>query len=166
VNGLQIYGNTGSAIRRVGSVVTGRYDGINQVMGTLSGPVIRDTETTGAAVGRYQYTNLGVQRIGGLKRRRIAKTASFTVPADGSESGVHYHAQSTTAVTITLPAAATDEVAFSIAGSGAGGSFTLRAESGATINGGASKTLTANEFYEVVCSRNNGGAAAQWVTRA
>ncbi len=97
--------------------------------------------------------------------RRKGKTASFTVPASGADDGVAYHVQSAGATTITLPDAAAEGLSFTIAGSG-GGAPTLSASGSATINGGATKALTANQLYTVVCTRNSGGSAAQWMTRA
>lgn len=95
-------------------------------------------------------------------KRRVGKTASFSVPASGAEDGIIYNVVSASAITATLPAEAIEPLEFEIASTGTG-TTTLTAASGATVNGGASVALTASRLYRVAAVRNVGGSAAQWV---
>lgn len=95
-------------------------------------------------------------------KRRIGKTASFSIPASGAEDGATYNVVSGQAVTATLPAEALEPLSFSISSTGTG-ITTLTAASGALINGGATFPLAANRLYQVTVARNVAGTAAQWV---
>ena len=107
--------------------------------------------------------------VSGALRKRIGVTATtLTISSDGTDSGAAYHILPSTAsaaVTVNLPQDALVGHEFEIASSGTGVT-TLTATGGATINGGATKAITNNQLYLVVCTRNQTGTAAQWKTRA
>lgn len=156
VEGIWNFGSTDAILRRVGALPTGRYADFHQQSGTLGNGFVRDL-STGDAAGRYIFIQDGV--VKSEIEDMIPKTVSFTIVP--GERG--YHVQTTTAISINLPATAPRGTKFDIACSG-GGAATLNAASGAVINGGATKALTQNQLYTVKCTRNNGGSSAQWMT--
>lgn len=153
----------GSVPTVVGALTSGNMLGMTAGFrgGVSSGPELVPFNTSTWTFNRFATRDV-------LKSRLAVTGASYTVPSDGTESGCVYHvlpATPGTNVAFNLPQDAVQGHEFHIACGGTGVT-TLTALGGATINGGATKALTVNQLYTVVCTRNNGGSAAQWMTRA
>ncbi len=153
LDGIQDAGSSGNCIEFIQTAGSINNIAIGAAVQTARSNDITETMATAGGV-----TAISVA----MRGRRKGKNAGFAVPASGIEDGVVYHVQSAAGVTVTLPNNVNGSVplSFQIAAS-AGATLSI---SGGTINGGATKALTANQLYTVAMTRNAGNC--QWFTQA